>query len=141
MQDKTDVVKINHFLFMVTPLVSQMTKTSILSFGCKVKQRGSGLGIVFDIESGSKTVEFYLHNLLLEIATIDRDENPPRFDHNLNNVEFFLKKTLRLLESKLKILQPLLSKDNIDTSIERITNQAKHYQRIRILKLDQHKSP
>jgi hypothetical protein len=63
----------------------------------------------FHIKSGEKEMTFYLHNLLLEIATIDRDENPLRFDDRLVDFDYFAKKTARIIESKLKILFKLLS--------------------------------
>jgi len=110
------------------------------SAGMEVKEEGSGLDLAFYIKSGEKEIKFYLHNLLMEIATIDRDEQPPRFDENLWDFEFFLAKTSRLTESKLNILLHLLKEEDVDTAVENISRSAKNYERIRIWRFDQNKS-
>lgn len=84
-------------------------------------------------------MKFYLHNLFLEIATVDRDENPLRFDENLRDFDYFLAKTARVVESKLNVLFHVFSKEDIDAAIESISQDAKQYGRIRIWKFDKFK--
>jgi hypothetical protein len=137
MQNQNETLKINEFLNLVAPLVFEITKKVLQSFGWQVIQKGSGLDTVFSIKAGDKEVEFYLHNLLLEIATVDRDEEPLVFDERLRDFDYFVEKAARITESKLKILFKLLAEENADTAIEKITQMAKDYQRIRIWKIDQ----
>ena len=141
MHQQNDAQKITSFLALVWPIVSQLVNAMLKALGWHVTERGSGLNVVFDIESEGKKAQFYLHNLLLEIATIDRDEQPLRFDENLHDVEFFLKKTSQLVQSKLSILYQLLSEDDVDAALQKITDQARNYQRIRILRWDGEKPP
>lgn len=136
MKSQNEIEKINHFLYMALPIVAGIVRTSLQSSGCKVKQEGCGLDLAFSIKSGKKEIKFDLHNLLLEIATIDRDEEPLRFDENLRDFEFFLNKTSQLVQSKLKVLFHLLGEENVDAAIESISKDAKKYERIRIWRFD-----
>ena len=125
---------------MVSPIVAEIVRTILKSFDWQVTEEGKGLDLAFSIKSGEKQIKFYLHNLLMEIATIDRDQQPPRFDENLRDFDFFLTKTTQLTQSKLNILFHLLKEQDVDTTIEDIIQAAKHYERIRIWKIDQKKS-
>jgi hypothetical protein len=136
-QDKQNYdLRIFAFIHSILPLITDLIKSALQASGCDVKIEGAGLNTVFNIKSGKKEMTFYLHNLLLEIATIDRDEEPLRFDDNLVDFDYFVKKTVRIIDSKLKILFNLLSEENFDIAIDKITEMAKDYQRIRIWKFD-----
>ena len=81
----------------------------------------------------------YLQNLLLEIATVDRDQDPLQFDENMRDLDYFLAKLVNLTESKLKILLHFFAEEDIDTAIDNISLDAKQYERIRIWQIDQKK--
>lgn len=102
MQSQNEILKINSFLSVALPIIIGVVRTILKSFDWQVTKEGKGLDLAFSIKSGEKQIKFYLQNLLMEIATIDRDEQPPRFDENLRDFEFFLAKTARLTESKFK---------------------------------------
>lgn len=104
MKKKTYVQKLCQFSLRFKRTAKVGLKTLLQSAGLTVKEESRGLDMVFYIRSGEKEVNFYLQNLLLEIATIDRDEEHLRFDKNLRNFEFFLNKTSQLVKSKLKFL-------------------------------------
>ena len=140
MQKQNEVEKINRFLNMVSPVIVGHVKMLLQSTGAKVRERGRGPDLAFYIKSGKKEVKFFLHNLLMEIATVDRDEEPLRFDERLHDFEFFLAKTTRLTQSKLNILFHLLGEENVDAAVERISQDAMQYERIRIWRFDQKKS-
>jgi hypothetical protein len=137
MQDQKEIERINRFLCMVLPVVTEIVKTILQSLDYEVIQKGHGLDLVFSIKAGKKEAEFYLHNLFLEIATVDRDEEPLRFDENLRDFNYFLAKTARLVVSKLNVLFHFFGEDDLDAAIENITKDAKQYERIRIWKVDQ----
>lgn len=139
MQNQNEIAKINHFLRFVSPLVIAKVKMILQSAGLDVVEEGSGTDLGFTIKSGEKEVKFFMHNLLLEIATVDRDEEPLQFDEQLRDFDYFLAKTVRLTESKLKILFHLLGEDDVDAAIESISQDAKQYERIRIWRFDQKK--
>ena len=82
-----------------------------------------------------------MHNLLLEIATIDRDEHPLRFDEKLLSFDYFVHKTNQLIDSKLKVIFELLFEDDFDKAKENIVRLGNDYERIRIWELDQDKEP
>lgn len=137
MQSQEEVEKINRFLCMVLPTVTEIVKTILRSLNHQVIQKGHGLDLVFSIKAGKKEAEFYLHNLFLEVVTVDRDEVPLRFDENLRDFDYFLAKTARLIASKLNVLFHLFGEEDVDAAIENITKDAKQYERIRIWKVDQ----
>lgn len=137
-QDKN--IKISEFLAFITPLVCRILKGTFEAFEIAAQQKGQCMETVFHIKSGDKELDFYLSNLLLEIATIDRDEIPLRFDEDLCNYNYFTTKTAKLIDSKLRILFKVLDQDDIDKAIESITQSAKDYERICIVKLDNQQS-
>lgn len=136
MQSQKEIEKINRFLYMALPVVTEIVKTILQSLGYKIYQKGSGLDLVFSIKQNEKEAEFYLQNLFLEIASIDRDEVPLRFDKNLRDFDYFLAKMVRVIESKLRVLFHLFGEEDIDAAIENITKDAKQYERIRIWRFD-----
>ena len=137
MQDRNELSKINRFLHMVSPIVIAQVKRILQSAGLQVEEKGSGSDLVFIIKSGEKEIRFSPYNLLLEIASIDRDQVPLRFDENLQDFGFFLDKMARLTQSKLQILFKLLAEDDVEKAIDNISMDAEQYQRIRIWRFDQ----
>lgn len=137
MQEQIEITKINRFLADVGPIVVGFTRAIIQSIGCDVKDEGSGLDLAFSIKSGEKTLKFYPRNLLLEIATIDRDEEPLRFDEELKDFDYFLAKMARAINSKLRVVFEVLKEDDLETAMESICKDAKDYERIRIWRFDE----
>ena len=138
-QNYDQTTKISRFLATATPIVVEIVKSILRTCDCQIEQKGSALELALSIKKDEKEAEFYLQNLLLEIACVDRDEKPLRFDENLLDFDFFLTKTARLTQSKLKVLFHLFGEEDVDTAIENISRDAKQYERIRIWKFD-HKS-
>jgi len=141
MQKQKDSERINRFLCFVTPIVIKFVKGLLQSANLQVLQEGSGIETALSIRKDEKKAKMYLQNLLLEIATVDRDEEPLRFDENLRDFDFFLAKLVNLTESKLKILLHFFAEDDIDAAIDNISLDAKDYERIRIWQIDQKKQP
>jgi len=141
MELQDDERKVAAFIAFAWPIVAELARTVFERLGCKVCCRGYGLEAVLDIEAGEKKASFYLHNLLLEIATVDRDEKPLRFDENLAEFEFFLRKTSRLVQGKILILQQFLSADDVEAAIDKLAEMAKDYQRLRILRWEGRRPP
>ena len=136
MQDNNEIAKINHFLAAVSHVVVEVVKTILQSLDWQVKQQGCGLDMVFSIKQDKKEAEFYLHNLFLEIATIDRDAQPLMFDENLRDFDYFLAKMGQLIASKLNVLFKMLGQEDMDAAIESIAKDSKQYERIRIWRFD-----
>ncbi|MBN2272142.1 MAG: hypothetical protein JXN61_16125 [Sedimentisphaerales bacterium] len=139
MQEQIDITKINHFLAEVGPIIVGITKAILHALGCKIEDEGHGLDLAFSIKSGEMTLKFYLRNLLLEIVTIDRDEEPLRFDEGLKDFEYFLAKMGRAINSKLRVVFEVLKEDDLDAAVENICKDAKDYERIQIWRFDQNK--
>lgn len=140
MQDQIEMAKINAFLSLVTPIVVSVVRTVLETLDFKVKQEGDGLEMAFSIKKDEKEAKFYLHNLLLEITTIDRDGQPLRFDESLRDFDYFLGKTSRTVASKLNVLFRLFGQEDMDAAIESIARDAKRYERIRIWRFDRNDS-
>jgi len=137
MQEQTETAKINHFLADVGPIVVGITKAILQALGCEVKEEGSGLDLVFSLKSGGKTLKFYVQNLLLEIVTIDRDQEPLRFDEGLTDFDYFLAKMAHAISSKLRVVFEVPKQEDLEAAIENICKDAKNYERIRIWRFDQ----
>ena len=108
MKPNIESAKINFILNLITDNVVSCCIERIRNAGFEVKQEGSGTDIALSIKVGEKEVKFHLYNLLMEIATVDRDEKPLRLDMRLEDYDFFLRKSCSLIESKLTILFELL---------------------------------
>lgn len=137
MQGQTETDRINDFLYAVTPIVARFVKILLQSAGMDVEEEGRGFELAFSIKKDERESKMYLQNLLLEIATVDRDEQPLRFDENMRDFDFFLAKTTRLVQSKLKVLFHFLGEEDVETAIEKISQDARHYERVRIWQFDQ----
>jgi len=137
MQDPIEIMRIKQFLCTVVPILTKQLKLAIQEAGFTVTEQGDGLDSVFLVKCGEKEIKFFLHNLLMEIATVDRDEEPLRFDERLQDFDFFIAKTARVVQSKLAVLFHLLWQEDVDTAIENISHNAAQYERIRIWRLDQ----
>ena len=133
--------RIDAFLYVTTPIVTDIIKQIFQSTGCEVKRQGQGLDMVFSIKHIEKEIQFHMHNLLLEIATIDRDERRLRFDEKLLDFDYFVHKTNQCVDSKLKVLFELLFEDDFDKAKENIIRLGDNYERIRIWELEPDKKP
>jgi hypothetical protein len=136
MNDQTELTKINVFLALAAPVVIGFVKTLLEAADFEVTQEGSGSDFAFGVKSGEQYIKFFLQNLLLEIATVDRDAEPLKFDERLADFNFFISKTADVVESKLRILPLLLGETDVDTVIENVISHADTYERLRIIKLD-----
>jgi len=136
MQDQIEIAKINAFLSLASPVVVGVVRTILQTLNFQVKEEGDGLELAFSIKRDEKEAKFYFHNLLLEIATIDRDEQPLRFDERLRDFDYFLAKTSRTVASKLNVLFRLFGQEDMEAAIENIAKDAKRYERIRIWRFD-----
>jgi len=137
MQEQIEIAKINRFLASIGPIVVEITQGILQAIGCEVREEGSGLDLAFSIKSGRKELKFYVQNLLLEIVTVDRDEEPLRFDEGLKEFDYFMAKMARAINSKLCVLFAVLKEDDFEAAIENICKDAKDYERIRIWRFDE----
>jgi hypothetical protein len=136
MNNQTEITKINIFLTLAAPIVIGFVKTLLDAVDFEVTQEGRGADFAFCVKSGEREMKFFLQNMLLEIATVDRDAEPLQFDERLADFDFFISKTSGIVESKLKILSLLLGENDIDTAIEQVISCADNYERLRIIRLD-----
>jgi len=136
MQDEKEIARINRFLCFVSPIVIAQVKMLLQAAGMDIEQEGHGLDTAFCIRSGGKEAKFFMYNLLLEIATIDRDEEPLRFDGRLCDFEYFLAKMTRLLHGKLWILLQILREEDMEAAIQNLSRNARQHERIRIWRFD-----
>lgn len=137
MQEQIETVKINHFLARVSPVIVEVTRAVLQVRGCEVEEEDCGLDLAFSIKSDGKTLKFYVQNLLLEIVTVDRDQEPLRFDEGLRDFDYFMTKMARAINSKLCVLFHLLKENDFEAAIENICKEADDYERIRIWRFDE----
>lgn len=140
MQDESEITEINDFLSLTGPAIIAQVKMILQSAGLKVRETGRGPDLTFTLKSGHKEVEFCPHNLLLDIATIDRNQEPLRFDKELRDFDYFLAKKARFVESRLKVVFQFLTEDNLDVAVDNISRNAKKDERICIWRFGRNKS-
>ena len=133
--------RIDGFLYLTTAAVADVVSKILQSTGCEVTHKGQGLDMVFCIKHEDKEIQFHMHNLLLEIATIDRDEHPMRFDDRVKNFDYFINKSNQAIDSKLKVLFELLFEDDFGKAKENIARLSDNYERIRIWEVEPGKKP
>jgi hypothetical protein len=138
MKNTDDRSRIHHFLSVAGPIVIELLTRILRLDGLATKVEGRGLDTIlaFRDPMTNNEVKLCLHNLLLEIATVDRDEEPLRFDDRLNDFAFFLSKSIHHINSKLEVLFRLIGRKNIQEAISGVEELAAKYERIRILRLD-----
>ena len=123
MQISKENILIERYLVTITPVLTEQIKKILCAAGFDVKQQDYGLNTSFTLKSGEKELKFFMYNLLMEIATIDRDEKPLRFDYKLADFDYFAKKSAKLISSKLAVLFKLLGHDDVGKAVEEITDR------------------
>ena len=129
--------KIAEFLFLATPIVNGIINRMLKTTDCYFRHTDLGIHSTFLIKHKDKEIRFHVYNLFYEIATIDRDENPLRFDEKLSDFSYFMNKTNEFIASKLGVLFKLLLEDDLDQAIENIAKMGDKYERIRIWKVEE----
>ena len=71
------------------------------------------------------TVQFFLHNLYLEIATKDRDDELLEWDMKLFDFSFFREKVIRIIFEKIRPLFIALSTDDTEKLKKKLRQFAK----------------
>ena len=137
MQNQTEIAKISRFLAVMSPVIAGLPRMLIEAAGMQIEEKGAGMELEYIVKSKDKQVTFYLHNLFLEVATIDRDEKPLRFDERLEDFDYLVDKVIRCTCSKLKVLFLLLGEKDPAAAVEKILQQADEYQRIQVWRFDQ----
>jgi len=132
MDKDQEAVKIAGFLTVAAPTITRLARMVLESHRYQVREEGAGLELVLSISTGHGEVRFFLRNLFLEIATLDRDEEPLRFDQDLLDFGYFLSKTADLVRSKLKLLLHLLETESVEEACKKIQADSAGYERVRI---------
>lgn len=130
-----DEKKINKVLSFCYGFIPRIVKSILVGEGFTVSERGKGLRLVYEIKLAKSSLgaDFYFHNLFLEIATKDRDAELLEFDEKLLDFEYFLFKTLSMVESKLRPLLLVMNEKNIGKGIEKMMELAPQYERLRAI--------
>lgn len=95
---------------MTLPVVVKILEEVFKEHNIEYKREGSAWKTMYHLKKGDCGAEFFLDNLLLEIITVDRDENPLKFNKAiLNDTPAWIAKTMDVIESKLAMLIPMLN--------------------------------
>jgi len=135
MTNSSEIAQINEFLSLMGPAIIAQVKMILQSAGLKVKEKGRGSDLTFTVKFDHKRVEFCPHNLLMDIATVDRKQKPLQFDKDLRDFDYFLAKKARFIESRLKVVFQFLTEENLDEAIDNINRNTKD-EWIRIWRFD-----
>jgi len=138
-----DDILIYAFIDIMSETLIANTKKEIRARGLTIeKEEGRGFETTLVITSNDNEAktELSLRNALLEIATIDRDEIPPKFDERLQDIDYYALKATQIMMSKIDLLERLLkmpSDENPHQCMEELFNEG-GYERIQIRPVDDH---
>ena len=85
------------------------------------------------------TIETAFGISLGQILPFGTHDDPLRFDERLRDFDYFLAKTARHAQSKLKVLSQLLGEEDVETAIDNISRNTGQFERIRIWRFDRQK--
>ena len=136
-----DRQQIGRFLNLTCDLITGIVRKILLEKRFKVKEKGEGLNLICEVhkDKSSHRAEFYFHNLFLEITTKDREAEALEFDEKVIDFGYFLSKTLRIVESKVRPLLLVMSEKNVGKGIEKMMELAPQYERLRAIWRDKGK--
>ena len=130
-----DRMKIENVLRVAYKFVPSAIKDILENEGFKVEEQGKDLDLSYKVSgTGDFHAVFYFHNLFLEIATKDRDDDPLEFDEGLSSFGCFMLKSVKVIDSKLRLFTAILKKGP-DISGEEIKKIVPEGTRVRVTKL------
>jgi hypothetical protein len=136
----SDYSAIDRFIELFSDGIIKTVMTLFEAMEIEAVLEGEGIESCIHVKNGEKSCDFFMGNLLLEIATIDRDDRPLVFDKALIDPDRFYEKSSKAITSKLAVLMPLLMADDHKKAIEDVKNM-KGYERIRIIEVDKGNKP
>jgi len=115
-----------------SPIVKGCVQHILEKQGYSCEKKGKGWEEFFEITTkittkgkSDMTGQFFLHNLYLEIATKDRDDEQLEWDRRLSNSSLFHKKVITKIDEKIRPLLISLSTNNPDKLREKLRKLAK----------------
>jgi hypothetical protein len=120
--EEKELNKIADFLAATSGCIKSTVRMILERAGCNVIEHGHKFNLYFEVRYGKNCAHFFLQNLYLEIATRDRDARPLQFDDKLKDFSYFVRKTMFVIQSKLKVLLELLTNHDMDKAIEKVFN-------------------
>lgn len=90
MQNRIENPKINQFIQgMLEQNCVDFIKVHLQAAFQDVQQKGTGLDAVFHINFNGNKTKFFVKDLLIELAAIDKNEEPLRYDEDLCRLQYF----------------------------------------------------
>jgi len=136
--------EITRFLACVGPGIISTLEVILSALGYEIKRSGKGINTTLHINApGKDEVNFFLYNLFLDIASIDRDEKPLRFDEKLKDFEYYTTKASRIMAGRVALLERILSAEGILKTQEDILNDPelmKHFSRVRVTRFERNRN-
>ncbi|OHB52630.1 MAG: hypothetical protein A2Y12_03680 [Planctomycetes bacterium GWF2_42_9] len=115
--------KINRCLSKIAPIVLLTLESTFAENGIEFKLVGKGLDSKYQLKKGSLECSMFLHNLFLEVATVDRDATPLKYNNRMDDNEMLLARIIEIVDSKLAPLLLLIAGKDAD-EIERLAKQS-----------------
>lgn len=135
-----DRIKIENVLRVAYKFVPSVVKKILEHEGFEAEKQGEGLELSYRVRGrDGLSAVFCLHNLFLEIATKDRDDEPLEFDEELSSFNFFMLKTTKVMETKLKLFVAIL-KNGPDMTPEEMKKIVPEGTTIKMIKFDKSKT-
>lgn len=134
-----DMKMIGKFLEIFGDVLIELTKYKIAKFGYNVEITGKYLDTILIISKKDSKVdrmELHIHNMFMEIFTMDRDENPLRFDYGVIDYDYFEKKYEDIINSRVSMIDTMMKSDSKNLKENVINKHSKDMERINIIEID-----
>jgi len=120
--------KIDQCLKKAAPLALKLLEAAFTDNNIDFTLTGTGLDMKYELSKGKFGSSMFMRNLLLEIATVDRDTEPLRYDYRLDDMEFLFRRIVETVGSKLAVLLPVMN----GKGIKSVRKLAPNYERLKI---------
>ena len=90
-----------------------------------------GIELGYLLVAGDNRFDFRLGNALKELLSIDRDEQPMRFDFDLKDIERGMEKLERIVVGRLELLRTMLESKDKEEFKQRMEGLGRYFDRMR----------
>jgi hypothetical protein len=112
--DSEDYRMISHVTEIAAPKVTAYIREQYRAEGLVSQEEGQGPDTTITVTRNGNTSVYILWNTLIEIASIDIDDVPLRFDEGLWDYYYFVKKMKEVVEIRIRVILGSLNAKNSD---------------------------
>jgi hypothetical protein len=117
---------------LIGPVVLKMIEAEFTARKLSYERCGTGFDICYKVGKDSHSTILYIHNLMFEILTVDRDANPLEFDERILKSDYCMHKIAGQVASKLFVLFAWLDGKSAKEIADMVQTEG-NYERFRLV--------